>query len=234
MNADDQTRTAAPAVAVEELPPRVGRPLAVFDLDGTLVRGDTFLPFLATFSFRRGRPWLLLLLPFWVLLYVCRLVPAERAKERLLIAFFRGEAPDVIAEHAARFSQTWVKKRLRAPVVEKLRQHQAAGHRVILLSASPDLYVPAVGGLLGIAEVVCTRVAVECNLCRGTIVGDNCKGVAKVSVLKRHLRAPEPPEESYAYGDSASDLPLLRWVKLGFLIKKGRLAPLAGREGLAR
>jgi phosphatidylglycerophosphatase C len=108
-------------------------------------------------------------------------------------------------------------------VAERLRHHQAAGHRVILLSASPDLYVPAVGRALGIAEVVSTRVAVAGGRCAGHIVGDNCKGENKLEALRRHLGGDVPPPGSFAYGDSRSDLPVLRWVASGYLVRRGRL-----------
>ena len=48
--------------AATSVPPTAGReePLAVFDLDGTLVRGDSFLPFLLSYAwrYRRFRPLL--------------------------------------------------------------------------------------------------------------------------------------------------------------------------------
>lgn len=198
------------------------RPLAVFDLDGTLVRGDSFLPFLLTYAWRHARIWPVATLPIYVGLYVCRLLSDRSAKSRVLVSFLKGRCRAEVAAHAEWFCSWWVRRKLSPEVVEKLREHQAAGHRVILLSASPDPYVPAVGSFLGIEEVICTRVSTNETQWGGEIVGSNCKGSGKIEMLQAHLQGDEAAPESYAYGDSRSDLPLLQWVSHGFLVKRGR------------
>lgn len=198
-------------------------PLAVFDLDGTLLRGDSFLPFLVSYAARRRRLWPLVVLPVYVMLYLCRVLSDRRAKERLLVAFFRGESLAAIREHAERFCAGWVARKLRPEVVARLRQHQQAGHRVILLSASPDLYVRAIGEHLGIAEVLATRVCTDGERCAGRIDGDNCKGEHKVARLRAYLGCDAAPAGSSSYGDSPSDLPVLRWVQHGYLVTRGEL-----------
>lgn len=210
--------------------PALVAPLAVFDLDGTLLRGDSFLPFLITFAYRRRRVWPLVVLPFVVLLYVCRLFSDRRAKERLLVAFFRGEQRTAVAEHAQWFCDHWAKSRLRTEVVARLREHQAAGHRVVLVSASPDVYVPAIGRMLGITEAVSTRVAVEGDRYDGLILGDNCKGPHKVEMLRAYLGRDAAPPGSASYGDSKSDLPILEWAQHGYFVKGGELIDLAAPD----
>lgn len=214
---------ADPVTHLSGEPNMMSRPLAVFDLDGTLVRGDTFLPFLVGYAIRRRRLRALLGLPFHLALYLGRLRSDHDTKERLTVAFFRGETRAEIARHAARFCEQWVPRRLRPDLVLALREHQAAGHRVVLLSASPDLYVEEIGRLLGVEHVVCTRIALREDCCDGQIVGRNCKGEHKVALLREALGIDRPPAGSYAYGDSPSDRSILGWVDHGFLVVKGRL-----------
>ncbi len=209
-----------------------GRPVAVFDLDGTLTRRDTFLPFLISYAWRQRRWRPLLSLPFWLALYALRVLSDRAAKQRVLIAFLRGQSRVQVEGHADWFCRLWVSRRLREDVVERLRGHQQAGDRVILLSASPDVYVGAIGRMLGIEEVLCTRVAGDEQCWDGTLVGDNCKGEGKVRRLSEHLAAAAPPAGSWAYGDSKSDLPLLHWVGNGLLVKRGRLVPVSAAEGV--
>jgi phosphatidylglycerophosphatase C len=199
------------------------RPLAVFDLDGTLVRGDTFLPFLVGYAIRRRRLRALLALPFHLACYLGRLRSDHATKERLMVAFFEGEPREEISRHAAWFCERWIPRRLRPELVRALREHQAVGHRVILLSASPDLYVEAIGRLLAVEHVICTQIASREDCCDGRIVGHNCKGDHKVSMLCEMLGIDRPPAGSFAYGDSPSDSPILRWVDHGFLVAKGKL-----------
>jgi phosphatidylglycerophosphatase C len=200
--------------------------LAVFDLDGTLIKGDSFLPFLITYARRGRRFWPIFVLPFYLALYVCRVFSDRDAKERLIGVFFGKEPIREIAAHCEWFCSGWVKKRLRSDSMKKLREHQAAGHRVILVSASPDLFVPQIGKFLGITETICTSVLFENGHCSGRLAGPNCKGDNKVVLLKAYLGTSVPPEESYGYGDSRSDFPLLRWVRHGNLVRGKEIIPI--------
>ncbi|MFO0810228.1 MAG: HAD-IB family hydrolase [Gemmataceae bacterium] len=214
--------------------PAVDRPLAVFDLDGTLLTRDSFLPFLLGYGLRRRRLRALAVTPFYLALYASRLMSDRSAKQGLLVAYFRGESADAIADHADRFCETWVAKRLRAEVIERLRYHQSAGHRVVLLSASPDIYVSAIGKALGIGEVIATRVTFDGDTCVGRIDGANCKGAAKIAAVQELLKAERPPGGSSAYGDSRHDVPLLKWVQHGFLVSRRGLAEIRSQESGVR
>lgn len=204
-------------------------PIAVFDLDGTLLAGDTFLPFVISYAWKHRAIRRLLVLPMYAVARILGVVSAQRAKHGVLRAVFRGEASEQVAGHAESFCREWLTHRLRSEIGSRLRDHLRAGHRVLLVSASPDLYVTAFARFLGIPEVVCTRVAHVAGKCTGDLTSNNCKGYEKVTMLKRYLACEQPPDESYAYGDSRSDLPVLRWVKHGFFISRwsGRVVSLA-------
>jgi phosphatidylglycerophosphatase C len=204
--------------------------LAVFDLDGTLIKGDSFLPFLITYARRGRRLWPIIVLPFYVALYVCRILSDRDAKERLIRLFFQNEPVGRITVHSEWFCLQWVQQRLRFDSMKKLREHQAAGHRVILVSASPDLFVPQIGRFLGITETICTPVLFENGYCSGKLSGPNCKGDNKVVLLKAYLGKSTPPYWSYGYGDSQSDFPLLHWVRHGNLVRRNEIIPIASRH----
>jgi phosphatidylglycerophosphatase C len=192
-------------------------PLAVFDLDGTLVRGDTLLPFLVSYARRRRALRPLLALPLWLGLYACRLISDAAAKRRLLVAFVGGHRRSDVDEHAEWFARRWLPGRLNEDVAARLRVHQRAGHRVILLSASPDVYVGAIARQLGVTEVVCTRVAGDAATWHGALAGPNCKGVAKLRLLLDYLGCDRWPADSFAYGDRPHDLLVLRWAATGLM-----------------
>ncbi|HEY1380166.1 MAG TPA: HAD-IB family hydrolase [Gemmataceae bacterium] len=202
------------------------QPLAVFDLDGTLTARDTFLPFLVTYARRRRHVRPLAVLPVYLGLYACRVLSDRAAKERVLVSFLSGRGKSDVADHADWFARTWVPPRLRPAVVDRLREHQRAGHRVVLLSASPDVYVPAIARELGITEVVCTPVACDDATWHGRLAGPNCKGAAKLARLREYLGCDRWAGESYAYGDRPHDLDVLRWAGAGYLVTR--------RAGLVR
>ncbi len=194
--------------------------VAVFDLDGTLTRRDSFLPFLMSYAWRQRRLVPLLVLPFYVTAYVCRLISDRTAKQRLIAHFCGNHSEAALREHATWFCRTWLPRYLHADGMAKLREHQQAGHRLVLVSASPSLYVPVIAEELGIAETVCTRVGFQDGLCTGELVGPNCKGPYKVSLLQEYLGCEVAPVVSFAYGDSPSDLPILSWVGQGYLLSR--------------
>jgi HAD superfamily hydrolase (TIGR01490 family) len=202
------------------------RPLAIFDLDGTLVRGDSLIPFLFGYG-RRRRRWTIPGLAWPLLLYTCRLISAQSAKQRLLRFFLGGEGWETIEKEAMSFCESWVDSSLNPLTFSKLQEHQAADHRIILLSASPDVYVSVIGKHLGIREVVCTKVECKEGVCTGAIRGNNCKGEEKLRMLQDYLGQIVAPAESFAYGDSCTDLPVLKWVTKGFLVQCDRLQSLS-------
>ena len=200
--------------------------IALFDLDGTLTTRDTFLPFLLFYARRRRRWWPVCLTPFVVATYVLRLISDRTAKQILIRAFVGGDQESTVDDAATEFADGWVRRHLNDFGIEKLREHQKAGDRVILVSASPDIYVPIIARTLEIDEVLCTKVRRQDSRVLGSIDGANCKRQAKVEFLTAHLHNDEAPASSYAYGDSRHDLPMLQWVTHGYLIRRGRLEPV--------
>lgn len=232
MSQVDENEKASSTHMVSETPAPPSSPrIAVFDLDGTLTRVDTFLPFLVTFAFKRRMAWRIVVIPFVVLAYLLKLLRDHQAKQLLMRFFLGGQTRDQIDRHASEFSRTWVGRRLHPLCVERLRHHQEQGDRVVIVSASPDVYVPEVARLLGVEETVCTRVKWDNDRCLGTIDGKNCKREAKIEMLVEYLGEDAAPEHMISYGDSRSDLPLLRWVREGYLIGKYSCRKVDGEAG---
>jgi len=224
--AENSSESALPGLGSE-------KPLAVFDFDGTLVRGDSFLPFLTAYARSRQRYWPLLTMPFWLSLYATRLLTDAQAKQRLLVSFFRGESKEAVATFVTLFYERWVRPRLHNPVFARLQWHLAEGHRVVMLSASPSLYICPFGRALGIDEIVCTQVRMHLDRWDGALDGPNCKGEQKLVLLRAHLGTHHWDGASFAYGDSHSDLPVLNWVTNGYLVGRGGRLSRVGNPALA-
>lgn len=199
---------------------------AIFDLDGTLTTRDSFLAYLLTFGRRHRRYASLLRTPFRLSAYLGKLIPDHRLKEDLIVDFFSKVDPDVIESHTRWFCESWLPHRLHPVGNILLEKHRKRGDRVILLSASPDIFVPSVAKSLGIDETVSTRIERLEGMVVGRIIGGNCKGIRKVEALQEYLKASVPPDQSYAYGDSPSDRFVLEWVRYGAWVRRNRLEPL--------
>ncbi len=90
-----------------------------------------------------------------------------------------------------------------------LEHHRAAGDFCVLLSASPQELIEALGASLGVHRAVGTKAAIEHGRLTGGLEGPLCYGEGKLARLREAL-GPVDLGHAWAYADSASDLPLLR------------------------
>lgn len=188
------------------------------DLDGTLTKKDTYLPFLfcciREFGLRIGPT---ALLPSLLLLYWIGVVTNAQLKEAFLKSVLGGVPLKQLRPVVEKYVAALVRKGLNGDLVWAIKDHLKRGDRVFLVTASFDLYVEHFAQSLSVPNVVCTRAEVRDGIVTGRIVGENCHGLEKVRRLETLL---DPTEwtVSILYTDHHSDLPLLRKVSRGFLV----------------
>jgi HAD superfamily hydrolase (TIGR01490 family) len=177
--------------------------LAVFDLDGTLTRGDTLAPFL---RYVCGTWRFLLFLPLAApaVLGVMLGMPRQRMKEWLLRVYLRGMRADTLAARGAAFAREVLPGLLRARAMEKLAWHQVRGHRCALLSASLAAYVEPWARAAGFDEVFCSDLQIRDGLVTGKLDALNCEGEEKVRRLEA-CYGELTNLKIHGYGDSAGD-----------------------------
>lgn len=196
---------------------------AVFDLDATLTRFDTFQPFVFGYVryARKSRTALILrLLP--LLLVAWRWADFTWWKHRILAALFAGDSPGQIREWTTQFARDVVNDGLRADGVAQLRRHQAGGVRVVLASASIDLYVQPIAQELGIEEVLATPTARGSGTGMQGLAGANCRDVEKLRRVRALSEMPADGVGVIAYSDSHADIPLLEWAETGVAVWPSR------------
>lgn len=192
--------------------------MALFDLDGTLTWRDTLLPFLLGFLRRRPhRALRLWRLPFALGSY-WRDRDRGALKSRAIRMIMGGERRAVIDAWAEAFVHTLKpKQRFRPLALAVVEAHRAAGDRLVLMSASPDLYVPLIGRLLGFERTVCTEVEWHGERLEGHLKTANRRGEEKLRCLT-WLREQYPALPIIAYGNSASDLDHMRHADRALLV----------------
>lgn len=190
----------------------------IFDLDGTLTKGDTYLPFLCLclreFGFRR---WSLVALPYYVLFYLGGRITNSQLKEAFLSEVLSGISLEQLQSVSEEFVSALLKKNMNEQLTHALHCHLKENDRVILATASLDIYVREIAKRLSIHEVACTLVETREGLITGRIVGSNCHGIEKVRRLEE-LLGPSELQAAVFYTDHHSDLPLLKRVRQGFLV----------------
>ncbi len=192
--------------------------VALFDLDGTLTWRDTLLPFLLGFMKRRPhRAFGLWRLPFALVSYW---QDRDRGalKSRVIRMIMGGERRAVIDAWADAFVQNLKpQQRFRPLALAVVEAHRAAGDRLVLMSASPDLYVPLIGRLLGFERTVCTEVEWQGDRLDGHLKTANRRGEEKLRCMTC-LREQYPGLPIIAYGNSASDLDHMREADRALLV----------------
>ncbi|MCU0311399.1 MAG: HAD-IB family hydrolase [Acidimicrobiales bacterium] len=114
-----------------------------------------------------------------------------------------------------------------------MRRHQSAGHRVVLISASPEEIVVPLGDYLGVDETIGSRARIDAG---GRYTGEveyYAYGPYKADAVEEIARRDGLDlAECWAYSDSATDLPLLRTVGHPVAVNPDRaLARVARAEG---
>jgi HAD superfamily hydrolase (TIGR01490 family) len=193
--------------------------LAVFDLDGTLISGSVLEGLIHHHRGHRTNRLPLyvfigshMLLWPWVRL---GLVPEAWAREMWASHMgwpLRGWTPERAAQAFTWIAEQYVAPRVDAEVLARLREHERAGHRVILLSGTPSPLLDAIGQSLGISDSVGTPLIVRNGRYTGASLSPACQGAHKVTRLKQHLSEAANGVDwahSFAYADSHTDIPVL-------------------------
>ena len=203
--------------------------LAVFDLDGTITRHDTFGPFLWGFLWRH--PWrlprTLLALPAAVRFVFTR--DRGALKGAVIHALLGGAKRESLARWAERFVAALLPQALYAEALAAIAMHRTRGDRLLLMSASTDLYVPRIARALGFDETICSEVRWRADgRLDGRLATANCRGEEKRRCLAAVI-ARDAPGRVYAYGDSRADLAHMQLVQEAYLVNPTvRLTQRAG------
>jgi len=186
--------------------------VAAFDFDGTLTWRDTLLPFLQRLLGTPTLLWVLFVCSPWLAAYALRLISNHRAKAVLLRASLAGRRHEDVQRCALAFVKDDLPLQWRPWGLRQLVQHQQAGHRCVLVTASTSPYMHLVGASLGVDAVLCTEMEVADGRYTGRMATANCHGEEKARRLQAWLAAEYGTAAPvlHAYGDTRGDLPMLR------------------------
>ncbi len=184
---------------------------AVFsDVEGTLI--DANLPRL---SFQVGAAMGLFSRPLLAQLALISLIskalppgPRRRARLSTMRLAMRGQTEEQVAALSEAVA-TAALALAKPASLARLRQHQSEGLQVVLVSAGLDLVVAGLARKIG-ARGEGTKVARRNGRFLARFDGPPCEGQAKAERARRVLGEINcEPAISFAYGDTASDIPFL-------------------------
>jgi alcohol-forming fatty acyl-CoA reductase len=192
-----------------------GRVIAVFDMDGTMLPSNVVesylwlrLPELSGAARTREVVDVARALPRWLL--------TERRDRGAFLRSVYRRYEDANYEQLLRIVDEHVTDivlgRLSAAAARTVREHRAAGHHTVLVTGAITPLTRPIAPLFD--EVIAAELVVGADgRCTGFIVAPPLVGESRAAWL-RHRAAAEGWDlsASYAYADSASDLPMLRAV----------------------
>ncbi len=111
------------------------------------------------------------------------------------------EAEEAVAQRIA--------ESIRPAMRQLFTNHRLAGHRCIVLSASPQRLVHRIASKIDAHDAVGTVLKIEDNVLTGKIEEPFCYGEAKLTRLYSEIGSLPDSADIYAYADSYSDLPVL-------------------------
>ncbi|QXX78668.1 HAD-IB family hydrolase [Alcaligenes faecalis] len=204
------------------------RVLVAFDFDGTITDRDSLQDFI-----RRMRGWPVCIRAY--LACVPRFLVWDRGplrRQAIKHCFLRSALGGLSRAQVQALADVYVRdylpRILRPEMMERVRAHRERGDTVLLVSASPSIYLQLWAHEQGMAQVLATDLAFdEHKGCRG-LASANCWGEEKVRRLQAWL-GDKPVELDMAYGDSPGDGPMLAHTRQPWL--RGRDAALPRMEG---
>lgn len=188
--------------------------LRIYDLDLTITRFPTYMPFLWRAALWSA-PWRLLLAPlilFPLAAYPMRLLDRKGLKQALHRLFLgKSRSGDVMEKAAGKFADHMMRSGVHSGVVRQIEEARARGERVMLATASHAFYVRPIADRLNIREVVATGSVWRDGDLTHIVAGENCYGPAKLAMLQGYFAEAGIIPADYRiifHSDHISDLPV--------------------------
>lgn len=194
--------------------------VAVFDLDGTISKYDTYLLFL--FFCLCAMPARLLRSPLLVVYYLM-FKAGFRSNHWLKARFLRlvagGVGRQKLEDLSARFHVRTMQKNIKQGALDELEILRGQGYKIVIATASFSFYVSKIAESLAADELLCTVAEVDSDGClTGHIQGKNCIGKEKARRVLELLESRGWAHLHRAYSDDKVDFPLLKLARVAYVI----------------
>jgi len=194
--------------------------VAIFDLDGTVTRRDTYVDFLLyTLGKRPARIIFLPMLAWYLVVHKTGIRSNHWLKARYLGAVAGGLSKAQLAEICGQFVGRTMASNVKQPALDELARLRSEGYKLVLATASFGFYVRSLSVELQFDEVLCTEARFDGDdKLTGELDGKNCIGAEKANRITALLIERGWGEAELGYSDSKVDLPMLELVSRALVV----------------
>ncbi|MCL5049684.1 MAG: HAD-IB family hydrolase [Firmicutes bacterium] len=194
--------------------------LALFDFDGTITDCDTFTPFIKKVVPPERMRWGRLFLAPSIIGYRAGLVSSSRIRQLVVKTGLKGFSKKALEEEGLLHAREFIPSVIRPEARERLQWHQSQGDRIVVVSASLDVYLRPWCEQMGF-DLHCVELEIVDDILTGRYLGGDCTGLGKVERVRKLLDL-SSFKKIYAYGDTKEDDELLaiadekyfQWTKI--------------------
>jgi phosphoserine phosphatase len=209
---------------------------AFFDLDGTIIKGNSGLRYIRVL-YEKG----ILkvnksgILPSLNLAYSYlkgNYKDAVDQADNLMALAFKGASKKETVRIAKSFALADA-KHFNEKIIKRIKWHKKLGHKLVLLSASPDDAVQEFGKILGFGYSRGSLFESKNDIYTGELIVPSMIGKERAIVAKKIAKEQNIDlKQSFAYGNCINDLEVLELVGSPFAVNPNKyLSPVARKKG---
>ena len=191
----------------------MSRTLIIFDIDGTIVKGQSqrlFLQYLMSIGLI-GRVFYWKLMA-WFILYKMGIVRDPQKPMEYAFSFLKGKSVAEVAAITHDFFEKVLKDSFYPEALEIIAGHRRAEGTVVLVSNAADIIVREIATYLDVSEYMCTVLETESGFYSGKVHG-SMYGNQKAEAVKEFASKNNfDLKDAWAYGDHVSDKYILSEV----------------------
>ena len=206
--------------------PNAERTVAFFDVDGTLLKSTIvhYYIWMRTAKVLKPLKWI------WLIGFLPKiayyLILDRISRTRFNTVFYRNyrgmDAAEVKALSKEMF-ETYLRPKIFSEAVSEIQEHKQRGMAIVFVTGSLDFIVQPIADYLNIDVVLAPQLREQGGYFTGELTTAPLIGEQKAEAIQVFATQHDISlKESYAYGDSQSDLPMLKCVGNPVVVNPGK------------
>ena len=196
--------------------------VAVFDLDGTLDKGDCFKSFIFIIFLKSPQKWIFFpnLILSLILFYINPKYTRSKLKSYFLKIIIKGQKQKFLDKEAELFINHRVKYSINNQVLEYVNLYNNQNIYTILATGSLNIYALKLARLLKIDFVISSRLYSNNKIYDGSLENGNCIGINKFNEIEIFLKDNNILWKNVIFfSDHHSDLPIFKKADENYAVR---------------